>query len=142
MEYKLKQKIDVGNIDHIGIVVPNIEQAIRHYEKNFNVERGEIKVSKKQNVKISLLEFKNIKLEFIEPLNQKSPVKRFLSKNPLGGLHHFGFEVNNINETYKIAQDLELNPIEKPSEGYHGKLLFFLHPKKMMNTLIEIISKH
>ena len=142
MEYKLKQKIDVGNIDHIGIVVPNIEQAIRHYEKNFNVERGKIKVSKKQNVKISFLEFKNIKLELIEPLNEKSPVNGFLSKNPLGGLHHLGFEVNNIYETYKIAKNLELNPIEKPSEGYHGKLLFFLHPKKMMNTLIEIISKH
>ena len=65
----MKQKIEVGNIDHVGIVVPSIEQAIKHYEKNFNVERGEIKVSKKQQVKISLLEFKNIRLELIEPLN-------------------------------------------------------------------------
>jgi methylmalonyl-CoA/ethylmalonyl-CoA epimerase len=138
----LKQKIEVGNIDHVGIVVPSIEQAIKHYEKNFNVERGEIKVSKKQQVKISLLEFKNIRLELIEPLNKESPINGFLSKNPLGGLHHLGLEVNNIDKTYEIAENLELNPIGKPSEGYHGKLLFFLHPKKMMNTLIEIISKH
>ena len=138
----MKQKISVENIDHVGIVVPNIEQAIRHYKKNFNVECGEIKVSKKQKVKISLIEFKNIKLELIEPLDHESPVNSFLSKNPLGGLHHLGLEVNNIDETYDIAQNLELNPIGKPSEGYHGKLLFFLHPKKMMNTLIEIISKH
>jgi methylmalonyl-CoA/ethylmalonyl-CoA epimerase len=138
----LKQKIEVGNIDHVGIVVPSIEQAIKHYEKNFNVERGEIKVSKKQQVKISLLEFKNIRLELIEPLNKESPINGFLSKNPLGGLHHLGLEVNNIDKTYEIAENLELDPIGKPSEGYHGKLLFFLHPKKMMNTLIEIISKH
>ena len=138
----MKQKIEVENIDHVGIVVPSIEQAIKHYEKNFNVERGEIKISKKQKVKISLLKFKNIKLELIEPLDHESPVNSFLSKNPLGGLHHLGLEVNNIDETYDIAQNLELNPIEKPSEGYHGKLLFVLHPKKMMNTLIEIISKH
>lgn len=138
----MKQKIEVGNIDHVGIVVPSIEQAIKHYEKNFNVERGEIKVSKKQQVKISLLEFKNIRLELIEPLNKESPINGFLSKNPLGGLHHLGLEVNNIDKTYEIAENLELNPIGKPSEGYHGKLLFFLHPKKMMNTLIEIISKH
>ena len=122
--------------------MPSIKQAIKKYEKNFNIERGEIKVSKKQKVKISLLKFKNIKLELIEPLDQESPVNGFLSKNPLGGLHHLGFEVNNIDKTYQIAQNLELNPIEKPSEGYHGKLLFFLNPKKMMNTLIEIISKH
>ena len=139
---RLKQKIEVGNIDHVGIVVPSIEQAIKHYEKNFNVERGEIKVSKKQQVKISLLEFKNIRLELIEPLNKESPINGFLSKNPLGGLHHLGLEVNNIDKTYEIAENLELDPIGKPSEGYHGKLLFFLHPKKMMNTLIEIISKH
>ena len=138
----MKQKIEVENIDHVGIVVPSIEQAIKHYEKNFNVERGEIKVSKKQQVKISLLEFKNIRLELIEPLNKKSPINGFLSKNPLGGLHHLGLEVNNIDKTYEIAENLELDPIGKPSEGYHGKLLFFLHPKKMMNTLIEIISKH
>jgi methylmalonyl-CoA/ethylmalonyl-CoA epimerase len=138
----LKQKIEVGNIDHVGIVVPSIEQAIKHYEKNFNVQRGEIKVSKKQQVKISLLEFKNIRLELIEPLNKESPINGFLSKNPLGGLHHLGLEVNNIDKTYEIAENLELDPIGKPSEGYHGKLLFFLHPKKMMNTLIEIISKH
>ena len=138
----MKQKIEVGNIDHVGIVVPSIEQAIKHYEKNFNVERGEIKISKKQQVKISLLEFKNIRLELIEPLNKESPINGFLSKNPLGGLHHLGLEVNNIDKTYEIAENLELDPIGKPSEGYHGKLLFFLHPKKMMNTLIEIISKH
>ena len=138
----MKQKIEVGNIDHVGIVVPSIEQAIKHYEKNFNVERGEIKVSKKQQVKISLLEFKNIRLELIEPLDKESPINGFLSKNPLGGLHHLGLEVNNIDKTYEIAENLELDPIGKPSEGYHGKLLFFLHPKKMMNTLIEIISKH
>ena len=138
----MKQKIGVENIDHVGIVVPSIEQAIKHYEKNFNVERGEIKVSKKQQVKISLLEFKNIRLELIEPLNKESPINGFLSKNPLGGLHHLGLEVNNIDKTYEIAENLELDPIGKPSEGYHGKLLFFLHPKKMMNILIEIISKH
>ena len=138
----MKQKIEVGNIDHVGIVVPSIEQAIKHYEKNFNVERCEIKVSKKQQVKISLLKFKNIRLELIEPLNKESPINGFLSKNPLGGLHHLGLEVNNIDKTYEIAENLELDPIGKPSEGYHGKLLFFLHPKKMMNTLIEIISKH
>ena len=138
----MKQKIEVENIDHVGIVVPSIEQAIKHYEKNFNVGGGEIKISKKQKVKISLLKFKNIKLELIEPLDQQSPINGFLSKNPLGGLHHLGLEVNNIDKTYEIAENLELNPIGKPSEGYHGKLLFFLHPKKMMNTLIEIISKH
>ena len=55
--------------------------------------------------------------------------------------HHLGIEVHDINKNYKIAQELNLEPINEPSKGYHGKLLFFLHPKKMMNTLIELLSK-
>ena len=137
----MQKKIDINNIDHIGIVVPNIEEAINHYQKNFNVKKSKIKISKEQKVKISLLNFNNIKLELIEPMGPESPVLSFLSKNPLGGLHHIGVEVDNINETYNDAQNLGLDPIGKPSKGYHGKLLFFLHPKKMMNTLIEFISK-
>ena len=138
----MKNKIGVNKIDHVGIVVPNIEKAIDHLQKNFDVERDEIKISEQQKVRICLLNFNNIKLELIEPIGSKSPVSSFLSKNPLGGLHHLGVEVDDINETYNVAQNLNLDPIDKPSKGYHGKLLFFLHPKKMMNTLIEIISKN
>ena len=48
----MQKKIDINNIDHIGIVVPNIEEAINHYQKNFNVKKSEIKISKEQKVKI------------------------------------------------------------------------------------------
>ena len=64
----MQKKIDINNIDHIGIVVPNIEEAINHYQKNFNVKKSKIKISKEQKVKISLLNFNNIKLELIEPI--------------------------------------------------------------------------
>ena len=134
--------LDTNKIDHIGIVVPNIKQSIKHYENIFGVTSSAIVVSEAQKVKISFIEFSNIKIELIQPLDQTSPINNFLNKNPNGGLHHLGIEVNNINKNYKIAQELNLEPIDKPSKGYHGKLLFFLHPKKMMNTLIELLSKN
>ena len=134
--------LDSNKIDHIGIVVPNIKQSIKHYENIFGVTSSAIVVSEVQKVKISFIEFSNIKIELIQPLDQTSPINNFLNKNPNGGLHHLGIEVNDINKNYKIAQELNLEPIDKPSKGYHGKLLFFLHPKKMMNTLIELLSKN
>jgi methylmalonyl-CoA/ethylmalonyl-CoA epimerase len=122
--------------------VPNIKQSIKHYENIFGVTSSAIVVSEALKVKISFIEFSNIKIELIQPLDQTSPINNFLNKNPNGGLHHLGIEVNDINKNYKVAQELNLEPIDEPSKGYHGKLLFFLHPKKMMNTLIELLSKN
>ena len=57
-------------------------------------------------------------------------------------MHHIGLEVDDFNNTYIKASTNNLEPLSKPVKGYHGKDLFFLHPKKMMNTLFEILSKN
>ena len=46
------------------------------------------------------------------------------------------------DSTYSDAKNNDLEPLSKPVKGYHGRDLFFLHPKKMMNTLFEILSKN
>ena len=138
----MKEIIKSDKIDHIGMVVPNLEKALEHYKNVFNKQGSKPIVSESQNVKISFIEFANIKLELIEPLSEKSPISNFLKKNPLGGMHHIGLEVDDLNKTYIKASKDDLEPLSKPVKGYHGKDLFFLHPKKMMNTLFEILSKN
>ena len=138
----MKEIIKSDKIDHIGMVVPNIEKALEHYKNVFNKQGSKPIVSESQNVKISFIEFANIKLELIEPLSEKSPISNFLKKNPLGGMHHIGLEVDDLNKTYIKASNNDLEPLSEPVKGYHGKDLFFLHPKKMMNTLFEILSKN
>ncbi len=138
----MKEIIKSDKIDHIGMVVPDIEKALEHYKNVFNKQGSKPITSESQNVKISFIEFANIKLELIEPLSEKSPISNFLKKNPLGGMHHIGLEVDDLNKTYIKASNDDLEPLSKPVKGYHGKDLFFLHPKKMMNTLFEILSKN
>ena len=138
----MKEIIKSDKIDHIGMVVPDIEKALEHYKNVFNKQGSKPIVSESQNVKISFIEFANIKLELIEPLSEKSPISNFLKKNPFGGIHHIGLEVDDFNNTYIKASSNDLEPLSKPVKGYHGKDLFFLHPKKMMNTLFEILSKN
>ena len=138
----MKEIIKTDKIDHIGIVVPNIEDALKHYKNVFNKQGSKPIVSETQNVKISFIEFSNIKLELIEPISEKSPISNFLKKNPLGGMHHVGLEVDDLKNTYSDAINSNLEPLSKPVKGYHGKELFFLHPKRMMNTLFEILSKN
>ena len=138
----MNEIIKTDKIDHIGIVVPNIEKALAHYKNVFNKIGSKPIISETQNVKISFIQFSNIKLELIEPISEKSPISNFLKKNPLGGMHHVGLEVDNLNNTYSDAKNNALEPLSKPVKGYHGRNLFFLHPKKMMNTLFEILSKN
>ena len=138
----MKEIITTDKIDHIGMVVPDIEKALEHYKNVFNKEGSKPIVSESQNVKISFIEFANIKLELIEPLSKKSPISNFLKKNPFGGMHHIGLEVDDFNNTFIKASNNDLEPLSEPVKGYHGKDLFFLHPKKMMNTLFEILSKN
>jgi len=138
----MNEIIKTDKIDHIGIVVPNIEKALEHYKNVFNKIGSKPIISETQNVKISFIEFSNIKLELIEPISEKSPISNFLKKNPLGGMHHIGLEVDDLNNTYSDAKKNDLEPLSKPVKGYHGRDLFFLHPKKMMNTLFEILSKN
>ena len=138
----MNEIIKTDKIDHIGIVVPNIEKALEHYKNVFNKIGSKPIISETQNVKISFIQFSNIKLELIEPISEKSPISNFLKKNPLGGMHHIGLEVDDLNNTYSDAKKNDLEPLSKPVKGYHGRDLFFLHPKKMMNTLFEILSKN
>ena len=138
----MNEIIKTDKIDHIGIVVPNIEKALEHYKNVFNKIGSKPIISETQNVKISFIQFSNIKLELIEPISEKSPISNFLKKNPLGGMHHVGLEVDDLNNTYSDAKKNDLEPLSKPVKGYHGRDLFFLHPKKMMNTLFEILSKN
>ena len=105
----MNEIIKTDKIDHIGIVVPNIEKALEHYKNVFNKIGSKPIISETQNVKISFIQFSNIKLELIEPISEKSPISNFLKKNPIGGMHHIGLEVDDLNNTYSDAKNNDLD---------------------------------
>jgi 4-hydroxyphenylpyruvate dioxygenase-like putative hemolysin len=69
------------NIDHIAHAVPNIDEAIVAYKKSFNVPISEVMIVEKQNIKMAIISFENLKIELMEPLNDKSPISKFLEKS-------------------------------------------------------------
>ena len=126
------------NIDHIAHAVPNIDEAIVAYKKSFNVPISEVMIVEKQNIKMAIISFENLKIELMEPLNDKSPISKFLEKNPKGGLHHYCISVNDINREYDEHKKSGLNVIAEPTKGYHGRNLYFLHPNELSGALIEV----
>ena len=125
-------------LDHVGIAVHNIDEALKLYETlGFSVlERGQVESF---NVDVCMLDTGNSKLELIAPLGPGATQNFLDRKGP--GLHHMAFEVDDIESTlaqYK-ADGLQLVD-EQPRPGFGGHLVAFVHPKSTQGALIELVQ--
>ncbi|MAJ14541.1 MAG: methylmalonyl-CoA epimerase [SAR116 cluster bacterium] len=132
--------MDNKKVNHIAIAVPNIEKAALSWEKALGMEKSEIMILKDHGVKVVFLEFANLKIELLEPLNNESPITKFLKKNPKGGIHHICFEIKNIRDTIKVLKEKKINILGdgNPKNGAHEKPVIFLHPNDLSGTLVEL----
>ena len=74
----------------------------------------------------------------MEPLSEKSPIAKYLQKNPKGGLHHYCLSVSNVNQAYDNQKEKKINILSEPTTGYHGRNLYFIHPSEVCGALIEV----
>ena len=127
-------------INHIAIAVPNVKEAALKWQQVLNMEKSEIIILEEHDVKVVFLEFSNLKIELLEPLNNKSPISKFLEKNPKGGMHHICFEVENIKETINSLKNKNINILGdgNPKIGAHEKPVVFIHPNDLSGTLVEL----
>jgi len=84
--------------------------------------------------------FKNIKIELIEPLNEQSPIAKFLERNPKGAMHHFCAVTSDAEESVKLIMDNKIRVLSEPAEGHHGQKMFFMHPSDTSGILIEVVE--
>ena len=127
-------------VNHIAIVVPDIKKAALKWQQALDMKKSDIIVLEEHGVKVVFLEFSNLKIELLEPLNNESPISRFLEKNPKGGMHHICFEVEKITETINSLKNKQINILGdgKPKIGAHDKPVVFIHPKDLSGTLVEL----
>ena len=127
-------------VNHIAIAVPDVKEAALKWQQALNIKKNEIIVLEKHGVKVVFLEFSNLKIELLEPLNNKSPISKFLEKNPKGGIHHICFEVEKITETINSLKNKNINILGdgNPKIGAHDKPVVFIHPNDLSGTLVEL----
>ena len=127
-------------VNHIAIAVPDVKEAALKWQQALNIKKSEVIVLEKHGVKVVFLEFSNLKIELLEPLNNESPISKFLEKNPKGGMHHICFEVEKITETINSLKNKNINILGdgKPKIGAHDKPVVFIHPNDLSGTLVEL----
>ena len=137
----MSKAFKLGAINHVGIAVPSIEEALARYHDVLDVQGTAVIELPAQGVKVSFVNLPTGQVELIEPLGDSSPIVKFLERNPLGGQHHLCFEVDDIHEAraHMIAKGVRV--LGEPRIGAHGTLIIFLHPKDMGGTLIELMER-
>ncbi len=125
-------------VDHVAVAVPDLDAAVSLYRDHFGAAISAPVTIAEQSIRMAYAQFANIRVELMQPLAEDSPVGRFLTRNPQGGLHHICFAATNVDAAHETAVAEDLRPVGAPREGHHGRFLFFLHPKATFGTLIEI----
>lgn len=128
----------IRKIDHLGIAVRSLDEAVKYYEQVLGLTCGGREEIPSQKVKMAFFPVGDIRLELLEPTSDDSPIAKFLEKNG-EGMHHIAFVTDNIREQLQQARSAGCRLIhESPVEGAGGKEIAFLHPKSTLGVLTEL----
>ncbi|MUU77080.1 methylmalonyl-CoA epimerase [Winogradskyella endarachnes] len=133
--------MNISHIEHLGIAVDNLEEAIKYYEQVLGMKCYSIEEVVDQKVKTAFFLVGNTKIELLESTSPDGPIGKFIAKKGQG-IHHIAFAVNDTNEALKLAEERGVTLIDKTSRrGAEGLDIGFLHPKSTLGVLTELCSK-
>jgi methylmalonyl-CoA/ethylmalonyl-CoA epimerase len=129
------------HIEHIGIAVKSLDEAIPFFTKLLGQECYAIEEVKEQKVKTAFFMVGQTKVELLESTDPEGPIGKFIDKKG-EGIHHIAFAVEDVNKSLKEAEEMGLTLIDKEGrKGAEGMNIGFLHPKSTYGILTEICSK-
>ena len=129
------------HIEHIGIAVSNLEEAIKYWENVMGLKCYNIEEVADQKVKTAFFKIGEVKIELLEATSPDSTIASFIEKRGQG-VHHIAFAVEDTDKALNDAQDKGVKLIDKQSRGGAECLkIGCLHPKSTMGVLTELCCK-
>ena len=126
------------HIDHIGIAVADLENAIERYETLLGVPCFKRELVESEMVETAFFQTGESKVELLAGSSPESVISKYVAKRG-EGMHHVAFEVPNIYSEIERYQKLGYQLLaEKPKRGADNKLIIFLHPKEAHGVLVEL----
>jgi len=133
--------MNISHIEHIGIAVTSLEEAIPFYENMLGKKCYAIEDVADQKVKTAFFQVGQTKIELLESTSPEGPIGKFIEKRG-PGVHHLAFAVDNVNDSLKELDEKGIRLIDKEGrKGAEGLNIGFLHPKSTMGVLTEICGK-
>lgn len=128
----------IKKIDHIGIAVNSIDKQLPYYRDVLGLEIENIETIESEGVKVCFIKIGDTHIELLEPISEKSPIKKFLEKKG-EGVHHIAYLTDDIKDNIKKVKENDMILLnEEPKIGAGGKQICFLHPKSTYGVLTEV----
>lgn len=126
------------HIEHIGIAVSSLAEAIPYYEKVLGLKCYNIEEVPDQKVRTAFFRVGETKIELLESTDPEGTISKFIEKKG-EGIHHIAFAVDNIESALSDASSAGVKLIDQaPRKGAEGLSIAFLHPKSTFGVLTEL----
>ena len=126
-------------IDHIAIAVNDVEKSAKIYREALGVDGVEFETVESEGVKLAIIHLDNGRIELMQPINDESPIKKFLDKKGQG-LHHMALQTDNIDGEVERMKGCGIQFLGKIRPGSEGTKVIFIHPKSLSGVLAELCS--
>lgn len=133
--------MQISHIEHVGIAVTSLEEAIPFYERLLNTKCYKVEEVEEQHVRTAFLKIGEVKIELLEATSEESAIAKFIAKNGgRGGIQHIAFAVEDGLQA--ALDEIHANGDRvidaAPRGGADGLHIAFLHPKSTCGALVEL----
>ena len=124
-------------INHVAIVVQDIDAALNFWEQTFGVELDHVEDVPSQKSKVAFLPLGESEIELVQPTTIDSGLANFLEKRG-EGMHHICIEVEDIDAALAELKSKGVRLINDVPEELPGRKMAFVHPKAANGVLVEL----
>ena len=133
--------MQISHIEHVGIAVTSLEEAIPFYERLLNTKCYKVEEVEEQHARTAFLKIGEVKIELLEATSEESAIAKFIAKNGgRGGIQHIAFAVEDGLQA--ALDEIQANGDRvidaAPRGGADGLHIAFLHPKSTCGALVEL----
>ncbi|HXM53053.1 MAG TPA: methylmalonyl-CoA epimerase [Candidatus Binatus sp.] len=130
----------LSRIDHVGIAVRDLDEAIRIYERRLGLRSTGRERLESEGIEIAMIPIGESRIELIMPLNPDSKVQKFLQDRG-EAVHHVAYATDDVRASLAQAGAAGaqlLDQVARP--GAHGTRIGFVHPKSVCGVLTEFVE--
>jgi methylmalonyl-CoA epimerase len=130
----------IKKINHIAIIVKDIEQALIPYRDCLGLKPTEIEYLESFNVKVVFLPVGDTQIELVQPLGQEGELNDFL-RTTGGGLHHIALETDDVGTSLTEIEKFGIRMKDRsPRPGAHDSTIAFVEQSEFDGVIIELVQ--
>jgi methylmalonyl-CoA/ethylmalonyl-CoA epimerase len=129
-------------IDHVGIAVPDLDEAIVFYAENFGIVSVHEETNEEQGVREAMLAVGDgsTRIQLLAPLNENSTIAKFIGRSG-PGIQQLAYTVDDIDKVSEVLREKGLRLLyDAPKRGTSDSRVNFIHPKDAGGVLVELVQ--